>query len=242
MNWFAASLVLLCCTACSGKSTSDAGHPDATGGSSAGGTSGTSGAGGAGNAGGTTSSGGAGLGGNAGAASTTCPSARPTAGTACNYVGNQCNYAIDECVSIGLSCTLGVWTEVPNNDGASLTCINFTGANLPKDGDSCACRGLLDCSIDDCTRTGKVHAVCDNTTWHVTSEPCADTPCGSAGLSCKQGEVCVVPGGLGDTPKCKPDPCAEQSETTSCQCAAALCGSQQCSVLNGVVECICLAC
>ena len=230
MNWFAACIVLLCCSACGGKSTSDAAHPDAAGGSSAAG---------AGNAGGTSSSGG-----SAGAVSTTCPSARPTAGSACNYVGNQCNYAVDECTSIGLSCTQGVWTQVSNNDGASLTCMNFIGPNLPKDGDSCACRGLLDCSIDDCTATGKVHAVCDNKTWHVTTEPCMDMPCGSAdlNLSCKQGEVCVVPGGLGDTPKCKPDPCAEQFETTSCQCAATLCGSQLCNVRNGVVECECPTC
>jgi hypothetical protein len=114
---------------------------------------------------------------------------------------------------------------------------------IPLDGASCACQGMLDCSFDECSTTGKVHAVCDNTVWHVTTAPCASKPCGTTGLMCAEGEACVLPGGLGAAYTCKPDPCAAQSETTSCQCASGLCGaSELCSVVNDVVQCDCPTC
>jgi hypothetical protein len=236
-------------TACGGKSAAEESHQPASGGSSAI-------QAGAANVAGSTANGGAanggaasvGTGASAGAGPiSTCPAAVPVAGAACRYAGDQCNYAVDRCSSVGFICTNGVWVQQGNNDGAALTCFNFSAeqGGRPNDGDSCACRGMLDCTFDECSTNGSVHAVCDNTTWHVTTQPCADTPCGTSGLSCKQGEACVVrPNAQGADYQCVADPCADQAQTLSCDCAASLCHSptERCMMNSGKVECLCDTC
>lgn|GEM_PF-2906814 len=178
---------------------------------------------------------------------TTCPAARPENGSACNYLGNQCNYEVDRCSSIGLTCANGVWREQAQSDGAALSCFNY-GADqfgIPNDGDSCACRGTLDCTFDECDAQGRVHAVCDNTTWHVSTEPCTDAACGPNGLRCKTGEACVVrAGGVAGSYDCVPNPCAAESKTLSCDCAGSLCRGpdERCMLTNGVIDCVCDTC
>jgi hypothetical protein len=239
--WLGALLLIATCAACGGKSAIDGSQQTSAGG-------GSPAAGGQGDTPDPTSNGGANAQGGAEPISRECPTAPPSAGTSCDYQGDACHYALDMCSSIQFECASGQWQAVPQADGASLTCFNYGPDQLgiPKDGDSCACRGALDCTFDDCGAAGKVHAVCDNTVWHVTSEPCADQPCGPSGLTCPVGEACVVPGGLSATgPQytCRPDPCAEQSETTSCECAGSLCGPfELCSIVNDVVKCECPNC
>jgi hypothetical protein len=217
----AAFVVAACSTACGGQSSVDA-STQPSGGSSS-----------------TTAGGAAG----ASSSNTECPGARPTIGAACNFAGVQCNYAIDMCSSIGFVCAGGSWTAAPQLDGARATCSSYGPGSIPADGSSCYCQGALDCSIANCTGQGLVHAVCDNTSWHVTSEPCAETACGSSGLQCQVGEACVLSGGRGAQYQCEPDPCAMQAETTSCECAASLCSSVEvCSVTQGVVHCDCPTC
>lgn len=249
-----ALILLIAGMSCGGKSAADESKSAASGGS-------TPTEGGAANLAGSTASGGAastsggaastsgGTGAAAGASqtSTTCPATAPLAGAACSYVGSQCNYALDMCSSAGFVCSNGLWVQQGNNDGAALTCINFSQdqTDRPKDGDSCACRGMLDCTFDECSTNGSVHAVCDNTTWHVATTACSDTPCGTSGLLCKEGEACVVrPTALGGDYQCVTSPCADQAQTLSCDCAASLCHSpsERCMLNSGQVECICDSC
>jgi len=215
--------------ACGGKSRSadehgagagDPGGAPAVGGSAAGGSNSSS----------------------AGAPSSSCPNDQPAVGSSCNYVGPQCNYAIDHCSGVALECRAGQWAEAPHSDGAGYTCTSFGPGAIPADGASCDCFGALDCSIDDCTDQGKVHAVCDNSTWHVTREPCADRPCGSGDLRCKVNELCVAPKGLGGVFACETNPCAELFETTSCTCAGRLCGAARCVLTGDDLDCICDTC
>ena len=227
-------ILLLPCVACGGKSSA----LEATSGGSAHGGSGNV-AGGA--------SGGGGASAGTGGLSAECPETAPTPGAPCNYPSSElCNYPLDPCNSASFQCAGGVWVPASVTQGAAETCFNFRPdqQGIPNDGDSCACRGLLDCTFDECSAQGEVHARCDNSVWHVTSEPCRDRPCGPDGLRCKLGEACVLPGGLGASYTCQPDPCAEMSETTSCTCAASLCGGagNDCTLANGVIECSCPAC
>jgi hypothetical protein len=196
---------------------------------------------------GATASGGAGATAGEGPLSTTCPAKRPASGSACNYNGTQCNYEVDRCNSIGFICANGVWLQQSSVDGAALTCFNFSADQLgiPKDGDDCACRGNLDCTFDDCDAQGSVHAVCDNKTWHVTTEPCTDAACGSEGLRCKTGEACVVrAGGISGSYTCAADPCAAESRTLSCDCAGSLCHGpdERCVMSSDLVDCVCDTC
>jgi hypothetical protein len=238
-KWLAALLLLSASASCGGSAKMDSSNEAPSGGSSA-----TQGGSSSAEAGSSASGGTSGSAG-AGPVSTQCPVTPPIAGGACNYTGNQCNYPIDMCTTELFECSLGHWSQIAPSDGAALTCFNYGPDQLgiPLDGASCACQGMLDCSFDECSTTGKVHAVCDNAVWHVTTAPCANKPCGTTGLVCAEGEVCVLPGGLGATDTCKPDPCAAQSETTSCLCASSLCGaSELCSVASGVVQCECPTC
>jgi hypothetical protein len=221
---FAAFAIAACSTACGGQSSVDASTQPSGGSSSipAGGAAGAS------------------------SSTTDCPGTRPTVGAACDYTGNQCNYAIDTCSSAGFTCTAGAWQPAPQLDGERITCSAYGPGSIPADGSSCLCQGTLDCSIADCTGQGLIHAVCDNTTWHITTELCTDTTCGSNGLHCAVGQVCVLAGGLGAQGpqyECDPDPCAAESETTSCECAASLCSSiEVCSATQGHVTCDCPTC
>lgn len=178
----------------------------------------------------------------AGAPSASCPSQQPAAGESCSYAGPQCNYDIDRCSSVGFACMAGRWAEVPHTDGAAYTCSSFGPGAIPEDGASCDCLGQLDCSIDDCSDQGKVHAVCDNSTWHVTHEPCIDRPCGTADLKCKTNELCVAPRGLGGSYSCQKNPCAELLETSSCECAGSLCGAARCVLTDENLDCVCDTC
>ena len=234
-------LLLAFVPACAGKSTTDGGAPLTSGGSSH--------EGGAASVAGASASGGTGA--TAGSApispTKTCPASRPTSGSACNYVGVRCNYDVTVCSSIGLICANGVWLEQPVSDGSALSCFNYSADQdgIPKDGDSCACRGTLDCIFNQCDAEGRVHAVCDNTTWHVSSEPCADAPCGPDGLRCKTGEACVARGGgVSGSFECAADPCAAESEPLSCDCAASLCHppSERCVLNSGLINCVCDTC
>jgi hypothetical protein len=245
-------LLLAASTSCGGKSAEQASESP---GSSAQQGGAANVAGGAENGGAASTSAGAENGGaataGAGPVSTSCPAATPVNNTSCNYSGNQCNYAVDMCSSIGFVCQNGVWQQQSNNDGAALTCENYADPSVrPKDGDSCACRGMLDCTFDDCSAQGSAqaqstHAVCDNTSWHVTAAPCNETPCGSDGLRCATGEACVVhPDGIKADYQCVADPCAAQAQTLSCDCASSVCHSpaERCMLNNGVIACICDAC
>jgi len=187
-----------------------------------------------------------GSGGSAGAPTDVCPSSAPSSGSsACNYVGPGCVYPQTPCTSLTFTCLGGFWELEPTSDGAAYTCANYRDGDLgvPKDGDSCACRGQLDCTINECSTAGQVHAVCDNTSWHLTTTPCTDKPCGTDGLSCKPDEICVAPSGPGDKYNCRPNPCVDQNETTSCSCAGSLCSSFEiCSVTSGLLSCSCPTC
>jgi hypothetical protein len=225
--------------ACAGKSSTEGGAQQANAGSSQ--------QAGAASVAGATASGGAGATAGEAPLSTTCPAERPASGSACNYNGTQCNYAVDSCNSIGFICANGVWLQQSNNDGAALTCFNFSADQLgiPKDGEGCACRGNLECTFDDCAAQGSVHAVCDNSTWHVSSEPCMDAACGPDGLRCKTGEACVArAGGIGGSYTCAADPCAAESRTLSCDCAGSLCHGpdERCVMSNGLIDCVCDTC
>lgn len=238
--------LLAAVSACAGKSTT-AGDTQQAGGGSADEAGASSIAGGTSN-GGTSNGGAVAVTAGAAAVSDACPAEAPASGSACHYVGDhQCNYAVDQCSSLGFVCVNGVWLTQSNNDGASLTCANYAQdpLNIPRDGDSCACRGTLDCRFDQCGTSGEVHAACDNTTWHVSARSCADAPCGPNGLRCKVGEACVVrPSAGGADYECALDPCAEQSQTLSCDCASSLCHSptERCTMNNDQVECLCDTC
>jgi len=228
-SWALVCLFVVLGAACGGKSRGADEH-----GAGAGATGGASAIGAA-AAGGSNSS-------SAGAPSSSCPNEQPVLGTSCNYQGPQCNYAIDHCGGVAIECRAGQWAEAPHNDGAAYTCASFGPGAIPEDGASCDCLGMLDCSIDDCSDQGKVHAVCDNRTWQVTREPCADRPCGPGALRCKVNELCVAPKGLGGVYSCETNPCAELFETTSCTCAGRLCGAARCMLMGDALECICDTC
>ncbi len=190
------------------------------------------GAGGAGGAGGGASA-------TAGGPTSDCPAERPSRGAACNFSGGQCNYAVDKCSSVGFQCASGVWSQVVQGDGASYDCNSFQAPNLPNDGDSCECFGQLDCYLNDCSGRGQLHAICDNTSWHVRESACP-YPCGSS--SCALGEVCVADlHVLAFT--CVPDQCARASQTLACDCAGSPCSkSEQCAVASHALVCTCPTC
>lgn len=170
-----------------------------------------------------------------GGGSTVCPSAAPALGTACNYIGDNCFYEISKCSSRTVTCRNGVWLANDPVSGASYTCANFSEGDLgvPKDGASCDCLGMLDCTINQCEGAGRVHAVCDDTSWRVTTTPCADTACGPTGLTCNPGEVCVGRGIDEKVYACKADPCAAQNEAPSCDCAGSICASYEECEMDG---------
>lgn len=210
--------------ACGGRSASDS-----DGGAAAGANGGTSANGGASASGGSAAVGAGGAAGSAGTGPAypilyACPTQAPTAGTPCEPHDGICSYQLSHCNSINLECLEGQWIEAPQTDGASYQCISFAGAP-PEDGAACECQGLLNCTFDDCgaAGTGRIHAVCDNTSWHVARFPCEQQRmCGMSGMQCKVNEACVhtVPD---DHYACAIDPCSAQDESTSCDCGAALC-------------------
>ena len=227
---FVALALLLGCSSCGGKSNVEQQAPEPNGGSSAGGASNLGG-------------GGTGAAAGIGSPTTECPTVIPSQGAACDFKGTQCGYSLSKCSSVIFKCLAGSWQQLTVNSGAAVTCAFYTGPNQPKDGDSCECRGALDCTFDDCSGQGKVHAVCDDTSWHVTSAPCASSACGPNGLLCQVGEVCVLPQRLADTYACKADPCASENETTSCDCAASVCAQgETCQVRDGALQCSCSTC
>jgi hypothetical protein len=239
---FAHVVVLaLLATSCGGRSQNERGEPSPSDGGSA---SGGSSAAGAPNVAGGPNAAGSGGAGDAGAPSATCPSEKPTQGDSCSYqsASNYCVYEIDQCSSVSFECFQHVWLPVPQNDGAAYDCNSFSSNNAPKDGDSCNCMGALDCSYDDCTGRGHIHAVCDNTTWHVTDSACTEQVCGPDGLHCSAGEVCVVhPSRITNAFECVHNSC--ESTSTNCDCAASLCKAfEECSLDSGTVVCYCPAC
>ena len=180
----------------------------------------------------------------AGAPSAICPNEQPTPGEYCNYQSstNYCSYEIDKCSSVSFECFQHVWLTVPQLDGAAYDCNFFQPPNAPKDGDSCECMGSLDCTYDDCDERGRIHAVCDNTSWHVKESRCSSQGCGPDGLSCQAGEVCVIHTGLaGPAFECVHNLC--EATSVSCACAAVMCKSfEVCSMDSGTVVCTCLTC
>jgi hypothetical protein len=225
MRRFVSGLCLLlpCSVACGGRS--EVQRDPSGGGASAGGGS---------------SAAGAGIG--AAGSSRECPVERPGELAPCNFVGGQCNYAVDKCSTASFECLNGAWFRAPQPDGASYDCNSFQAPKLPKDGDSCECFGQLDCTFNDCADRGQLHAICDNTTWHVKEAACPRQACGPGTLSCGAGDVCVIHTGFGPTFACEPNLCARLSKPLACDCAAACSVSEQCSIDSGAVACTCSTC
>lgn len=176
-------------------------------------------------------------------ASTTCPDREPTPGDYCNYQSEaHCDYEIDKCRSVAFECNLHAWRQIAPADGVAYDCSSFQPPNAPQDGDACECLGVLDCAYEECAGRGKIHATCDDTTWHVTDTPCPRQPCGpNDGLSCGPGDVCLVHAGPKPTFSCVPNPCG--GALTSCECAASLCEAfESCSIVVGTVACSCPTC
>ncbi|HET7543945.1 MAG TPA: hypothetical protein VFK05_28935 [Polyangiaceae bacterium] len=226
-------------TSCGGRSQDARGEPGPSSGGSASG--GAAGIGGEANIAGAPSVAGSAA---AGAPSSICPKQQPVQGDYCNFVSatNYCVYDIDKCSSVAFECFQHVWLMAPQLDGAAYDCNSFHPPNAPKDGDSCECMGLLDCTYDDCGERGRIHAVCDNTRWHVNDAPCVEQACGSNELQCQTGEVCVVHRDpLGAKYECVQNRC--ESTTVNCACAASLCQSNEvCSLDSGSVICSCPNC
>jgi len=234
-HWWRGAACAVLVGACGGKSV--VGGTDPGGAANAGG---ATHAGGAAHAGGATHAGGAG---SSGGPSTGCPDRQPKQGDPCGSpFGTSCNYAIDECSSATFECIQGVWVQAPRLDGAADDCSSFAPENAPKDGDSCRCLGMLDCSYTDCSGRGRIHAVCDNAAWHVTETPCTKQPCGPDGLECDwPGKVCVVHAQRVPAFECMKNPCA--SGPVTCDCAAPLCSAfEECSIDSGAVACFCPSC
>jgi len=143
---------------------------------------------------------------------------------------------------VKFECSQHLWRKVQFAGGGGYDCNFFAPPNTPKDGDACNCFGKLDCTYDDCGGRGQIHAWCDNTTWHVKETACARQTCGADGsISCGPGDVCVFHDNFMPTYSCVPNPCGTM--TTSCDCAASICGSPGlCSMIDGSVACICPAC
>ena len=174
--------------------------------------------------------------GSAGGPSAGCPVAPPQSGKSCNNEGGYCSYAIGQCSYANFECSKGLWRPAPQTGGASYDCNSFYPPNAPRDGDSCECLGKLDCSYANCADRGQIHAVCDNTTWHVKDSACAKQPCGPNGLYCEPGTVCVVRTGANPTQfECAKNPC--EPGPTDCDCAASLCNGGQCKIDVGAVAC-----
>lgn len=228
-----ALLVTLLATSCAGKSQTHEGDPAASNGGDSNGGGGAS-TGGAANP----AAAGTAAAGTAGAPSTSCPDKQPTPGNACNYAGTgYCIYAIDQCSSVSFECSAQLWLEVPQFDGAAYDCNSFGSPSAPKDGDACECFGRLDCTYDECSGRGRIRAMCDNTSWHVTETPCAPQVCGNEGLRCDTGDVCVAHFGAFEGSSCVPNPCG--AATTNCNCAGSLCKSVElCSANSGMVTCV----
>lgn len=172
--------------------------------------------------------------------SDTCPSDKPASGDRCNYQGDApwCIYSIDKCASVTFACDQGVWREVPVLDGAAYDCNSFQPPNAPKDGDSCDCMGMLDCTYADCSDRGLIHATCDNTTWHVNASTCTRQRCGPSGLECEVDQVCVahVNDLRGPAFSCEENGCGFAA--ASCECDASYCAkSESCTIDVGVVVC-----
>lgn len=219
-----------------------------------GGSGGGSGGSGAGGSGGQPAGGGAGTSGTggtptggAGGAGGACPGGPPTTGSSCAPEGLRCTYP-GECWAQSFVCQAGAWWEEPSPGPPQPTCAAFEG-NPPTHGESCKCLGWLDCTYDLCeTQRGRVHAVCQGSTWEVAEGPCPIIACGadSSGtpLSCKPGEVCVRTfAGPGAIEECATSPCAPGA--LDCWCAAQLCGGSPyvCSgAEGGVVTCDCPVC
>lgn len=212
---------------CGGKSQVDGEH--------------TAGAGGAANGGASNVAGASDAAGASSAPSTSCPAAPPAMGDRCAVpFGSHCSYPIDKCSSSSFECIQGYWLPVPRTDGAAYDCNSFQPPNAPKDGDPCDCLGNLDCHYNDCADRGQIHAICDNTTWHVKEAACTMQVCGPSGLKCKPGTVCVLQGGPIGQFECAKDPCSPSP--LSCECAAQLCKVGQCTLDSGTVGCICPTC
>ena len=179
----------------------------------------------------------------AGAPNMGCPVTQPAQGSACTLAQfSSCSFPIDKCSSSTFECISGYWIEAPHTDGAAYDCNSFQPPNVPKDGDSCDCRGNLDCSYSDCSGRGQIHAVCDNTTWHVTESACVEHACGPNGLYCDAGSLCVTHvRRVAPQFECLANPCS--STVTSCDCAGLLCGpGEQCGVIAGDISCSCPTC
>jgi hypothetical protein len=216
-------LLLPCGVACGGKSQVE--RDPSGGGASAGGGS---------NAAGATAS--------AGAQGSVCPIAQPTELAPCNSVSGECAYIVDKCSSVTFECVNGAWFEAPRAVGQSYDCASFQSPNLPSDGDSCECFGKLDCTFDDCADRGVVHAVCDNTKWHVQESACPRQPCGPD-LSCAASDLCVVHTYGAPTFTCESNECALASKRLGCDCAGSHCAkSERCSVDVNALVCSCTTC
>jgi hypothetical protein len=205
--------------ACGGKQTSDGGT----------GASGGSGAtdGGAG-------TGGTNTGGTGGATSCAMGVACVTEGESCTPPGCcQCSYA----------CVAGKWQMAACPGCLQPGCPEVQ----PSDGtacDECLHPVGVQCSYGQCPGGVSV-AKCDGATWSVEAAPCPPKVlCGSdpGAPACPSGDLCVHPGGLGDTPYCAQNPCSP-GQPVSCGCAGALCTYGYCSnATPSAVYCECPNC
>jgi len=170
--------------------------------------------------------------------SNTCPSDKPQSGEHCNYQGDDlCIYSLDKCASVTFECAQSTWRELQMLDGAAYDCNSFQPPNAPRDGDSCECLGMLDCTYADCSNRGLIHATCDNTTWYVNEAACTRQRCGPSGLECEVNEVCVAhTHDAGPAFSCEANGCG--FAPASCECDASFCeASESCTIDTGVVVC-----
>lgn len=161
----------------------------------------------------------------------------PDTGEVCLVEGQSCSYG--DCCPAGATCTDGHW-ETWTTDCAEQACPEVP----PVAGDSCICFSSPTCAYDNCAADGtSLTATCDGTAWQVESEQCATVVCGTEGLRCNPGELCVShAGGPGISYACTANPCPNQP--VSCECAGArLCGEFECAVVSAQeISCSCFDC
>lgn len=218
----AVGLCLALFSACGGKQTSDPG------------TGGAAGAGGTGALGGSSSggTGGSSSGGTGG--STSC-----VPGGACAKEGDGC--MPPGCCECSYSCVAGHWQIAACPGCLAPSC----PAAPPSNGAACdECEHPVGtaCSYGQCPG-GLVQATCDGSKWTAGPVPCpAPVPCGSGPMPCAAGQLCVHPGGLGDSEYCTDNPC-KAGEPVSCACAGSLCTYGYCSnATPSAVYCECPNC
>ena len=107
------------------------------------------------------------------------------------------------------------------------SCASF-GTHHPEAGENCECFGEIHCQFQDCEDGYNLSATCNGETWQVEALSCEVTHCGpqeGVGLHCAANEICRVLEGVGPSLEysCEPNPCLDNNQPTSCECAASLC-------------------